>query len=209
MVKYKKGACRLCRREGTKLFLKGPRCNSEKCAFSRRSFSPGQHGQARSKISDYGVQLREKQKVKRIYGLTESQFRLTFKKAERTRGVTGEMLLQLLERRLDNLLFRLNWAVSRRQARQIVAHRFVFVNNRLVDVPSYIVRPNEVIQIKAKENKLKLIKEIYEKCKERQIPAWLEPDQAQLKAKVVRLPQREEVNLPIQEQLIVELYSKV
>lgn len=201
-------SCRLCRREGIKLFLKGPRCVSEKCSISRRAYAPGQHGQMRKKESNYGIQLREKQKVKRIYGLLEKQFRHTFKTAERSKGVTGLTLLQLLERRLDNLIFRANFASSRAEARQIVQHGSVYIKSRRVDVPSYTVKIGDEVTIKVKEPVAKRIQEAHEALKDRLIPKWLEVDPKSLKVKITALPSRDDVGFPIQEQLIVELYSK-
>ena len=201
-------SCRLCRREGAKLFLKGSRCVSDKCAFNRRDFAPGQHGQMRKKESNYGVQLREKQKVKRIYGMLEKQFRHFFRIAERAKGVTGITLLQLLERRLDNVIFRMNFAGSRSAARQIVQHGRVYVNGRRVDIPSYTVKIGEEISIKVKDPVRKRFAETFESFKDRAIPKWLEMDQANLKSKIVAMPTKEDAGFPIQEQLIVELYSK-
>lgn len=201
-------SCRLCRREGAKLFLKGSRCISDKCAFNRRDFVPGQHGQTqmRKKESNYGVQLREKQKVKRIYGMLEKQFRHFFRIAERAKGVTGLTLLQLLERRLDNVVFRMNFAGSRSAARQIVQHGRVYVNGKRVDIPSYTVKVGEEISIKVKDPKR--LAETFEAFKDRAIPKWLAIDQANLKSRIVAMPTKEDVGFPIQEQLIVELYSK-
>jgi len=201
-------SCRLCRREGIKLFLKGARCMGEKCAVSRRAFPPGQHGQMRKKESNYGVQLREKQKVKRIYGVLERQFKHYFRIAERSKGVTGLTLLQLLERRLDNVIFRMNFANSRAEAREIVQHGLVYINNKRVDIPSYTVKIGEEVAIKTKEPMKKRLGETYESLKDRLMPKWIEIDDKNLKAKVVALPKKEDVGFPIQEQLIVELYSK-
>lgn len=202
-------ACRLCRRESMKLFLKGKKCITEKCLFNKRGFSPGQHGQARKrKLSDYGVQLREKQKVKRIYGVLEKQFRNYFKKAAKSKGVTGQILLQLLERRIDNVIFRGCFAISRSGARQIVAHGHVLINGRKVDIPSYLIKEKDEIEIVKKDNITKKIKDTYEETKDRGIPSWLGVDIKNLKIQILRLPQREDVQIPIQEQLIIELYSK-
>lgn len=201
--------CRLCRREGSKLFLKGTRCLTEKCAVSRRAYPPGQHGQSRRvKLSDYGLQLREKQKVKRIYGILEKQFRRYFQLASKRVGVTGETLLQLLERRLDNTIFRAGFASNRTQARQIVSHGIVSVNGHRVTIPSYLVDVNSQISLKPSEKLAKLVKETIDSNKERSLPSWLKVDNQNLKAEVLRLPQRSDVQFPIQEQLIVELYSK-
>ena len=201
-------SCRLCRREGMKLFLKGTRCNGEKCAITRRDFAPGQHGQIRKKESNYGTQLREKQKVKRIYGVLERQFKHYFKTAERSKGVTGITLLQLLERRLDNVIFRMNYANSRAEAREIVQHGFVYVNGKRCDIPSYTVKLGEKVSIKAKEPMLKRLSATFEALKDRAVPKWLELDTKNYKSKVTAMPTKEDVGFPIQEQLIVELYSK-
>ncbi|MDD5747076.1 MAG: 30S ribosomal protein S4 [Candidatus Omnitrophica bacterium] len=208
MARYTGPSCRICRREGAKLFLKGIRCSSEKCAFSRRSFPSGQHGKARTKLSDYGLQLREKQKVKRTYGVLERQFRRYFFEAERLPGVTGELLLQLLERRLDNVILRTGFAVSLTQARQFVRYGHVKVNGRKVDIPSFIVSAGNSVQIQGKEKLMKLVKENIEATKDRAIPTWLSVDAANCKADMVRLPIRSDVTFAVQEQLIVELYSK-
>jgi len=208
MARYRGAVCRLCRREGTKLFLKGERCVSEKCALNRRAYSPGQHGKARIKLSDYALQLREKQKVRRIYGISEHQFRLYFKRAAKAKGITGTILLQLLERRLDNVTFSLGFATSRTHARQIVKHRFVFVNSRPVDIPSYSVKPNDIISIKNDEKKRKRIRETTKLTKERAVPPWLDVQRENLQGTVTKLAKREDIQFPIQEQLIVELYSK-
>ncbi len=201
-------SCRLCRREGIKLFLKGSRCNGEKCAVSRRDFPPGQHGQARKKESNYGTQLREKQKVKRIYGVLERQFRHYFRMAERSKGVTGITLLQLLERRLDNVIFRMNFADSRAQARQMVQHGLIAVNGKRVDIPAYVVKPGQEVSVKMKEAGQKRLTETFEEWKGRAIPKWMEVDPKNFKCKVTAMPTKEDVGFPIQEQLIVELYSK-
>jgi small subunit ribosomal protein S4 len=204
MARYSGPVCRLCRREGMKLFLKGERCYTEKCAIEKRNFAPGQHGKARKqKLAGYGIQLREKQKVKRIYGVLEDQFRLYFDKADRQRGITGETLLQLLERRLDNVVYRLGLATSRPQARQLVRHGHFQVNGKKVDIPSYSVRAGDTVSIRASNP---AIAHAIEEVKGRGIPGWLSFDgQA---GKVLSLPTREQINLPVQEQLIVELYSK-
>lgn len=201
--------CRQCRREGMKLFLKGAKCQTEKCPFARRQYAPGQHGQTRSKkLSNYAQQLREKQKVKRIYGVLEKQFRTYFLKASKTKGVTGKTLLQLLERRLDNVIFHLCFATSRQEARQIVSHGFVSVNNHRVNLPSFLVKSEDVIELKLKQKNLKNVKENIEASQGRSTPKWLEVDLENFKAKVIRLPEREDIQIPIREQLIVELYSK-
>ncbi len=209
MGKYIGSVCRLCRREGEKLFLKGTRCYTHRCAVDRRAYAPGQHGSnKRGKLSNYGLQLREKQKVKRVYGLYERQFRGYFDKATRSKGVTGSVLLQFLERRLDNVLYQLGFASSRRQARQFVGHAFVRVNDHRVNIPSFLVKPSDEIQIKYAKDSQKFIQENIEASKDRAVPAWLEVDRTHLKAKVVRLPEREDITFPINEQLIVELYSR-
>jgi len=191
-----------------KLFLKGDRCFTNKCAIERRNFPPGQHGKRRSKILGYGIQLREKQKVKRFYGVLENQFRLTFQQAERMRGVTGENLLALLERRLDNVVHRLGFAASRAQARQLVRHGHVRVNGRKVNVPSFVVGAGATVSIKEKSRKNPLIATSVETAKGRGVPAWLELNTTEFEGKVVALPKREDVGVPVNEKLIVELYSK-
>src|SRR5574338_1354424 len=209
MARYIGPVCRLCRREGMKLFLKGERCYTEKCAIEKRNFAPGQHGKARkAKLAGYGLQLREKQKVKRIYGVLEDQFRGYFEEAERTRGITGETLLQLLERRLDNVVYRLGLATSRPQARQLVRHGHFLVNGRKVDVPSYSVKAGDQITVRGSSAQNATIVHAMEEVKGRGIPEWLAFDASNLSGRVVSLPTREQINLPVQEQLIVELYSK-
>ncbi len=208
MARIRGAVCRLCRREGMKLFLKGNRCFTEKCAIEKRNFAPGQHGKRRVKMQGYGVQLREKQKVKRIYGLLENQFRLAFREANRKKGVTGELLLVNLERRLDTIAYRLGFAASRAQARQLIAHGHVRVDGRKVDIPSYPVKPGQVISLKEKMGKNTAVQAALEAARGRGLPAWLSFDQDGLKGTVANLPRREEITLPIQEQLIVELYSK-
>lgn len=208
MSRYIGPVCRLCRREGEKLFLKGTKCNTEKCPLTRRDYAPGQHGQKKQKLSNFGLQLREKQKVKRIYGVLEKQFRRYFAFATKSKGVTGKILLQLLERRLDNTLFRLGLATSRTQARQMVRHNFVYVNSRRVNIPSYLVKKDDLIKISDKEHLLKVARNNLEFTKDRGTPSWLEWDATKLLAKVIRLPEKEDIRQPIQEQLIVELYSK-
>ena len=208
MARYIGPVCRLCRREGMKLFLKGERCYTEKCAIEKRNFAPGQHGKSRkSKLAGYGVQLREKQKVKRIYGVLEDQFRRYFEQAERTRGITGETLLQLLERRLDNVTYRLGLATSRAQARQLVRHGHFTVNGRKVDIPSYSVKVGDVVTVRESSRNNASILHAVEEVKGRGVPEWLALDGA-MQGKVVSVPTREQINLPVQEQLIVELYSK-
>lgn len=208
MGKYTGPACRLCRREGSKLFLKGDRCYSDKCAFERRSYVPGQHGQARVKVSNYGLQLREKQKVKRMYGLLERQFRTCFEKADWQKGVTGTNLLVLLERRLDNAVYRLGFASARRQARHLVRHDHFLVNGKKVNIPSYLVKVGDVIEIKEKSRSVLVINEAIEAVIRRGVPQWLELDKDNFRGTVKAYPMREDLTMPMQEQLIVELYSK-
>lgn len=212
MARYTGADCRLCRREGLKLFLKGTRCNTEKCAIARRAYPPGQHGvlskKGAKKLSNYGMQLREKQKVKRIYGVMEKQFRRYFEVASKTKGVTGKILLQLLERRLDSAVFQAGFALSRDQARQAVNHGWVYVNQRRVNVPSYLIKSNDSIELKASAKGVQLLQQNLKLSSERTRPAWLEVDAEKFSAKVIRLPEKEDVSMPIQEQLIVELYSK-
>jgi len=200
--------CRLCRREGEKLFLKGTRCYTHRCAVSRREYAPGQHGLKKGKLSNFGVQLREKQKIKRIYGILERQFRNYFLKAVSTKGVTGHILLQFLERRLDSVLFNSGFAKSRTDGRQVVSHNHVSVNGRRVNIASFLVKPNDVIEIKTDNKATSSIKSNVEITKERKIPGWLEVDAANLKIKVVRVPTREDVTYTVNEQLVVELYSR-
>jgi len=209
LARYKDAVCRLCRREGMKLFLKGAKCFTDKCPVEKRNFAPGQHGKDRkAKIVGYGLQLREKQKAKRIYFTQEKQFRNYFERAARTRGVTGEVLLQQLERRLDNVVYRLGFAVARRQARQLVRHGHVQVNGRKVDIPSYQVSAGEEIAVREKSNKLGLLEIAKDFASHQAPPAWLEVDRDGYKGRVIALPTRSDINLPINEQLIVELYSK-
>ncbi|MGZ6989258.1 MAG: 30S ribosomal protein S4 [Thermoanaerobaculia bacterium] len=208
MARYRESVCRLCRREAMKLFLKGDRCFTNKCAIERRNFPPGQHGKRRSKILGYGIQLREKQKLKRFYGVLEGQFRLTFEAAERMRGVTGENLLSLLERRLDNVVHRLGFSGSRAQARQLVRHGHVRVNGKKVNVPSYVVVAGSVVSVKEKSKANPLIAGAVETAKGRGVPAWLELNASEFQGKVLALPKREDVALQVNEKLIVELYSK-
>jgi len=208
LARYTKTNCRLCRRENLKLFLKGERCYTEKCAYDRRNYPPGQHGQARKKFSDYGTQLREKQKVKRIYGILENQFRNIFKEADRQKGITGETLLVLLERRLDNIVYRLGFANSRDEARQLVRHNHFLVNQSKVNIASYLVKPGDVIELREKSKKVVRILEALEGVARRGVPEWLELDKDLMKGSVKGLPTREDITLPIQEKLIVELYSK-
>lgn len=210
MARYKGPVCRLCRREGMKLFLKGERCYSEKCAIEKRNFPPGQHGRDRKpKIVGYGLQLREKQKAKRYYGIGEVQFRNSFEKAAKLKGVTGDNLLSMLERRLDNVVHRIGFGTSRAMARQVVRHGHVIVNGRKVDVPSYIVRPNDVVEIKEKSRTNTAILAARDATAHMPAPNWLEVDREALKARVLANPKREDlVQIKLEEQLIVELYSK-
>ncbi len=209
MARYTGSVCRFCRRENMKLYLKGDRCYSDKCAFDRRSYPPGQHGERRGrKISDYGIQLREKQKIKRMYGLSEKQFRLFFERADRQKGVTGTNLLVLLERRLDNVVFRLGFANSRAQARQLVRHNHFTVNGRKVNVPSFLVKTGDAVAVKEKSRKVSPIQESLEAVVRRGIPQWLDLEKEQFKGVVKTYPAREDLTMPMQEQLVVELYSK-
>jgi small subunit ribosomal protein S4 len=208
MARYTEGVCKLCRREGLKLFLKGDRCYTEKCAIDRRAYPPGQHGQGRTKFSEYGNQLREKQKVKRLYGLLEKQFRLTFFEAERSRGITGENLLGRLESRVDNVVYRAGFAHSRSEARQLVLHRHFLLNGRRVATPSYVMKPGDFIEVREKSKKIDRILKAVEAVDRKGMPSWIELDRDNLKATFKAGPQREELTLPIREQLIVELYSK-
>jgi small subunit ribosomal protein S4 len=208
LARYRESVCRLCRREGAKLFLKGDRCYSDKCAVERRPYPPGQHGSRRMKHSDYGIQLREKQKARRIYGIMEGQFRNYFKMADRQKGVTGENLIVLLERRLDNTAFRLGFSSSRADARQLVRHGHLMVNGRKVNVPSYLLRPGDVVEIQEKSRNSSRIQEALVSAERKSTPAWLELEAARFRGVFKSYPGREEVALPVNEQLIVELYSK-
>ena len=208
MARYTEAVCRMCRREGQKLFLKGDRCYTQKCAMECRAYAPGMHGQNRSKTSEYGQQLREKQKAKRYYGLLENQFRNYFELAERRPGQTGENLLAILESRLDNVVYRLGFAMSRAEARQLVSHGHFTVNGRKVNIPSYLVKPGMVITLKDSSKSLEKIKANVEANAFRQPPKWLEYDANNMIAKVTAVPAREDIDLPIEEHLIVELYSK-
>ena len=208
MARHTESVCRLCRRENLKLFLKGERCYTEKCAFDRRNYPPGQHGQDRKKFSAYGTQLREKQKVKWMYGVLESQFRNIFREADRQKGITGETLLSLLERRLDNTIYRLGFTNSRSEARQLVRHNHFLVNHSKVNIPSYLVKPGDVIELREKSKKIVRILEALEGVARRGVPQWLELDKEQMKGSVKGMPTREDITIPIQEKLIVELYSK-
>ena len=209
MARYKGPDCKLCRREGQKLFLKGIKCHSNKCPFERKGYAPGQHGRSRRfKQSEYGIQLREKQKVRRIYGILEAQFRNYFQKADRMKGITGENLLKLLESRLDNVVYRLGFAPSRKTARQLVRHRHFLVNDRLVDIPSYILRVGDVIKVRDKSKKLKVIHSSLRRVKDDRLYSWLSLDKASLTGTFLNVPSREDIPDEINESLIVELYSK-
>ncbi|MGI6486236.1 MAG: 30S ribosomal protein S4 [Tepidanaerobacteraceae bacterium] len=208
MARYKDAVCRLCRREGIKLYLKGDRCYSPKCAIDRRGYAPGQHGQMRRKLSEYGLQLREKQKARRIYGVLEKQFKNYFIRASRQKGVTGENLLRLLEMRLDNVVYRLGFATSRPQARQFVRNGHVEVNGKRVTIPSYNVKEKDVISISEKSRSMSVFKEISEAGEAKVVPGWLSANYETLTGEILSLPNREDIDIPIQEHLIVELYSK-
>ena len=209
MARYSGPQCRQCRRKGMKLFLKGDRCFTDKCAFERRQYGPGQHGQSRRhKLSDYGMQLREKQRAKQMYGVLERQFRRTFEIANQMKGVTGDNLILLLERRLDNMVYRMGFARSRNQARQLVKHSHFQVNGKKVNIPSYLVRQGDTVSVHEKSKKVPAIIEAMESVERRGIPEWLMLEKAEHRAKVMAYPSREQLSLPIQEQLIVELYSK-
>ncbi len=208
MARYLGSACRLCRREGTKLFLKGDRCFSEKCAIERRAYPPGVHGQGRARFSDYGVQLREKQKVKRMYGLLERQFRRTFYRASSMKGQAGENLLMLLERRLDNVVFRLGFATSRNEARQLIKHGHFTVNGKKVSTPSIVVRPGWKIGLRERSKKVTRIAAALDALEGRSLPQWLEIETAASEGTIKQMPVRDDITLPIDEQLIVELYSR-
>jgi small subunit ribosomal protein S4 len=209
MARYIGAVCRLCRREDMKLFLKGERCYTDKCGYERRSYPPGQHGQSRrKKRSDYGEQLREKQKVKRIYGIAERQFRGYYHKALRTKGVSGHMLIQLLERRLDNTVYRMGFASDHAEARQLVRHGHFTINGKKVNIPSYLVRPKDVIAVRESSQKMARINEALAAVDRRGVPQWIALDKDAFKGTITQLPTREDVTLPIREQLIIELYSK-
>ncbi len=208
MARYTGSVCRLCRRENQKLFLKGDRCYTDKCAFERRGYPPGQHGQGRIKFSEYGLQLREKQKMKRIYGLLETPFRNLFKKADRMKGITGSNLLSMLERRFDNVIYRAGLANSRSEARHLVRHGHFAINGHRVNIPSYLVDKGDLIETREKSKKVAKIGGALEAVKRREIPQWLELDVASMKARIRDLPSRDDVTAPIQERLVVELYSK-
>ena len=208
MARYTNSVCRLCRREGLKLFLKGERCYTDKCAIERRNYPPGEHGQGRPKFSEYALQLREKQKVKRMYGVLENQFRRYFQMAERSRGITGEMLLQLLERRLDNMIYRMGFATSRAEARQLVRHGHFTVNGRKVNIPSALLKAGDVVGLRERSRNVTRIQEALAQGEHRGAPDWLEVNREGFSARVKALPARAELTMPINEKLIVELYSK-
>ncbi len=208
MARYTDAVCRLCRRENMKLFLKGERCLSDKCAINKRNYAPGQHGQRRTKLSEYGLQLREKQKVKRTYGVLESQFRRYFQKAARSKEVTGSELLVFLERRLDNVVYLMGFAESRAQARQLVHHGHVRVNSRRVDIPSFLIKRGDVIEPSPKSRELEMVRNSIGRLGQKQIPAWIHVDSETMRGTIQALPQRQDLAIPFHEQLIVELYSK-
>ena len=208
MARYTDASCKLCRREGQKLFLKGERCYGNKCAIGRRAYAPGQHGAQKKKLSEYGIQLREKQKAKRFYGVLESQFRKYFDMAARRKGITGELLLQTLEVRLDNVVYRLGFGTTRAESRQLVTHGHFEVNGKRVNIPSYLVKTGDSVVVCEKSKKSVRFKEILDVTGSKVVPKWLEVDQENLKGKVVALPAREDIDLQVQEHLIVELYSK-
>jgi len=209
LARYTDSSCRLCRRENLKLFLKGDRCYSEKCAFERRGYAPGDHGQAHKKQrSDYGVQLREKQKLKRLYGLLEKQFRGYFEKADQQKGITGTNLLIFLERRLDNMIFRMGLSNSRVEARQLISHGHFLINGKAVNIPSYLLKAGDEVSVKESSRKITRVLEAMETVARRGMPHWLELDKENFKASLKMLPVREDLTMPVQEQLVVELYSK-
>ena len=209
MARYTGAVCRLCRREDMKLFLKGERCYTDKCGYERRSYPPGQHGQSRRrKRSDYGEQLREKQKVKRIYGIAEKQFRGYYHKAVRAKGVSGHTLIQLLERRLDNVVYRMGFASDHAEARQLVRHGHFTINGKKVNIPSYLVKPRDVVQVRESSQKIARIMEALAAVDRRGVPQWIQLDKENFRGAITQLPAREDVTLPIREQLIIELYSK-
>lgn len=208
MARYKDEQCRICRREGQKLFLKGSRCYTDKCSVTRRNYAPGDHGQRNKKLSEYGTQLREKQKTKAFYGVGEKQFRKYFEMAENKKGITGENLLQILESRIDNVVYRAGFGSSRAQARQLVNHGHFEVNGKKVDIASYLVKPGDVINLREIKKDNKIIKENVEQNASKPVPDWLEKDNEKVQVKVVRLANRDDVDIPVEEHLIVELYSK-
>ncbi len=208
VARYRDAVCKLCRREGMKLFLKGDRCFSTKCAIEKRNYAPGEHGQRRTKLSDYCTQLREKQKMRRIYGVLETQFRKYFHLAERQKGITGENLVRILEQRLDNVVHRLGFAASRAQARMLISHGHILVSGRKMDIPSHRVRPGDTIEVRPSSCEIVAIKAALEGAKKRTLPSWLELDAANMKGIVRSTPTRDEIAIPVEEQLVVALYSK-
>lgn len=208
MARYTGPVCRLCRQEGMKLFLKGTRCEMAKCAIDRGRPAPGVHGAKRHKRSSYAEQLREKQRLRRIYGMVDHQFRIVFKRAQRKRGITGDMLLRLLETRLDNVVFRLGFAASRSQARQIVTHGHVTVGSRIVNIPSYQLKSGQVVAVKGQERCRKMVAKSLEQTEKREIPAWLSVNRQEFKGEVLRMPERADITVPVNEQLVVDLFSK-
>ncbi len=208
MARYTESVCRICRREGQKLFLKGDRCYTDKCAITRRAYAPGQHGQGRRKLSEYGTQLREKQKVRRAYGVLEGQFRHYFEMANKKEGVTGENLLTILESRLDNVVYKLGLAVSRPEARQLVSHAHFTVNGKKVNIPSYLVKPGDVIAVREKSRNSVKFESVLASTESRIVPKWLDMNRDTMEGRVIALAEREDIDLPIEEHLIVELYSK-
>lgn len=208
MARYRGPVCKLCRREGRKLFLKGDKCLSDKCPAEKRLFPPGEHGKRRTKETEYLIQLREKQKAKRSYGLLENQFKNYYSRAAKRKGITGEILLQFLERRLDNVVYRSGFALSRSEARQMVRHGHFAVNGKPVDIASYEVREGDIVAVNPASQEMARIKENMESSSRAVVPSWLEVDQAKLSAKILRMPSRDEIDMPVQEQLIVELYSR-
>jgi len=208
LARYRGSACKICRRENQKLFLKGDRCYSDKCSYDRRNYPPGQHGQRRGKFSDYGNQLREKQKVKQMYGLLEKQFERYFKEADRKHGITGENLLILLERRLDNIVYRMGFASSRNQARQLVCHNHILVNGKRVNIPSFLVKPGDIVEVREKSRKIPLIGEALDAVERLGVPSWLALNKDKFQGEITTLPERKDLTMPIREQLIVELYSR-
>lgn len=208
MARYIGAVCRICRREGEKLFFKGDRCYTEKCAIDRRKYPPGEHGQGFRKLSDYGIQLREKQKVRKMYGILERQFRRYFYEAERKKGITGEVLLQLIESRLDTIVYRMGFAPNRRRARQLIGHGHILVNGKAVSIPSYSIKGGDIVEVKESSREISEIIDSLSKSEHRGMPVWVEVDSANFKGKVLHIPSRDEIQLPVQEQLIVELYSK-
>ena len=208
MARYRDSLCRICRRQGVKLYLKGTKCDTAKCTFERRDFAPGQHGKRRTKLSEYALQLREKQKLRWFYGIMEKQFALYFQRASRKKGVTGDNLLQILEIRLDNVVYRLGFAAGRRTAHQLVQHGHIRVNGKKVNIASYLIKVGDVIDVKETKNSRKIVSENLELTNDRPIPEWIQLNKDALKAKILRLPERNDINVPVDEHMIVELYSK-